>query len=102
MKTTRRSFLVALSAIPVTIVTLKSVKEDALFTESVTSAAKSTHVMADEVSDWGVGESMSDHITDAYRYVVGYNETLRAKSQRELNIWLRDRVDNIVFRSLTS
>ena len=67
-------------------------------------------MMHDEVRDMKVGDYMrhgritrdSDHITDAHRYVVGYNETLRAKSQRELNIWLRNRVDNIVFRSLTS
>jgi hypothetical protein len=70
--------------------------------------------MHDEVGDMKVGDSMRngriwppphhgmDHTTDAYPYVIGYNDTIRAKYQRALNAALRERVDNLVFERFSS
>ncbi len=89
----RRKFLVALGAIPVVGVCLE---KGALVDDHATNASKVTHVMADEIAKMRVGDIMRDG------YVIGFDATLRAKHQRELTAWLRNRVDNHVFRMLTN
>ncbi len=102
----RRKFLVALSAIPVAGVCLE---KSALVDDHTTKAVKSTHVMADEIDKMRVGDAMfngkidrwDDHATDSYRYVLGFNDTLRAKHQREINR-ARERIDNLAFKRFSS
>lgn len=96
----RRHFLTGLAALPVATIALKIAGSESLPTQL---PLKSTHVMHDEVADMRVGDRMiNGRIVDSARYVLGFNDTLRARHQHELTVWLRKLVDDETYKVLTS